>query len=94
MRNVSIIVFTRSYSKQRIEVSRSVQVALQLSFTKEYSIESHSYYKTTIPGWEVGWVGSWVVELISAKLDWAELCNKANLTLHLQATSVQQVETL
>ena len=58
------IFFTRSYSNQRIEVLRSVQVALQLLFTKAYSIESHSYYKTTIPGWVggwvVGWVGGWV----------------------------------
>ena len=56
--HLAYIFFTRSYSNQRIEVLRSVQVALQLSFTKAYSIESHSYYKTTILGWLSGWLSS------------------------------------
>ena len=49
--HLAYMFFTRSYSNQRIEVLKSVQVTLQLSFTKTYSIESHSYYKTTIPWW-------------------------------------------
>merc|ERR1711873_136469 len=48
--HLAFILFTRLYSNQRIEVLRSVQVALQLLFTIAYSIESNSNYKTTIPG--------------------------------------------